>query len=125
MVPKDLKYTETHEWIKRDGDIAVVGITDHAQEALGDITFLDTPAVGETVAQGREFGVIESVKAASDLNAPVGGTIADVNADLEEAPELVNQDPYGRGWIVKIGNVDAAQLDALMDADAYEAFLNG
>jgi glycine cleavage system H protein len=106
MTPGDRKYTRTHEWIKIDGDTAVIGITDHAQKAMGDVTYIDGPAVGLAVEPGGELGVIESV-----------------NAGLEDAPELVNEDPYDRGWIVKLKSVDPAAFDTLMDADAYEAFL--
>jgi glycine cleavage system H protein len=123
MTPGDRKYTRTHEWIKIDGDTAVIGITDHAQKAMGDVTYIDGPAVGLAVEPGGELGVIESVKAASDLYAPVKGTVSEVNAGLEDAPELVNEDPYDRGWIVKLKSVDPAAFDTLMDADAYEAFL--
>ncbi len=123
MTPDDRKYAKTHEWVKIEGDLAVVGITDHAQEALGDITFVELPVVGDTLAQSGECGVIESVKAASDIYAPVGGEIAEVNTELESAPELINQDPYGNGWILKLKNVEAAQSDGLLAASDYEAGL--
>lgn len=123
MTPDDRKYGKTHEWVKVEGDLAVVGISDHAQEALGDITFVEQPAVGDAVKQGGECGVIESVKAASDIYAPIGGEIAEINSGLEDAPEQINQDPYGAGWILKLKDFDAAQLEGLLSAAAYEAGL--
>lgn len=123
MTPDDRKYVKSHEWIKIEGDLAVVGITDHAQEALGDITFIDPPSVGDEKAQGAECAVIESVKAASDIYAPVSGVVAAVNEELEDAPERVNADPYGAGWILKLKNFDVSQLDGLMSAADYEAGL--
>jgi glycine cleavage system H protein len=119
MIPADLKYTKTHEWTKIEGETAVVGITDFAQEQLGDITFVDLPAVGSTVEAGKEMGSIESVKAASDLYSPVSGEVAEVNAELENAPELVNQEPYGRGWLIKV-KLAVAPAD-LLSAAQYEA----
>jgi glycine cleavage system H protein len=121
MTPEDRKYAKTHEWVKVEGDGATVGISDYAQEALGDITFLDLPAVGDSFKQGEEMAVIESVKAASDIYAPLSGEVAEINTELEEHAELVNEDPYGKGWIVKLKNVDAAQQGALMDAAEYES----
>jgi glycine cleavage system H protein len=123
MTPQDLKYAKTHEWLRMEGDTAVVGITDHAQGALGDITFVELPEVGSEVGQGAECGVIESVKAASDLYAPVAGQVSEVNTTLADTPELVNQDPYGAGWIFKLAQADPASADTLMDADAYEAMI--
>lgn len=123
MTPNDRKYIRTHEWAKIEGDTAVVGITDHAQEALGDITFVELPQVGERVEQGKECGTIESVKAAEDLYAPLSGVVAEVNAELEDSPEIVNEDPYGKGWLFKVRDVDPAEYDALMDAAAYEKML--
>ena len=120
MEREDRKYAETHEWALVDGDTLVVGISDHAQEALGDVTFVEPPEVGEEVARGRECGTIESVKAAADLFAPASGVIAAVNDRLEDAPETVNEDPYGEGWIFKIKGFDAADLDSLLDARAYQ-----
>jgi glycine cleavage system H protein len=119
MIPGDLKYTASHEWVRIEGDTAVVGITDFAQQQLGDITFADLPAVGTGVAEGKEMGSIESVKAASDLYSPVTGEVVAVNGELEAAPELVNQEPYGRGWLVKV-RVAAAPAN-LLSAGAYEA----
>lgn len=121
MTPDDRKYTKSHEWIMIDGEVAVVGITDHAQNALGDMTFIDPGAVGKALKQGQECAVIESVKAASEVYAPVDGVIAAVNDGLADAPELVNSDPYGEGWIIKMKEFDSSQLDALMDAAAYDA----
>lgn len=121
MSPNDRRYAKTHEWVRLEGTTAVVGITDHAQKALGDITFVELPAVGKTVKQGGECGVIESVKAASDLFAPVDGQVAEVNTVLAERPETINKDPYGQGWILKLNGVNGAQMESLMDAAAYEA----
>ena len=123
MIPDDRRYTKTHEWVLRQGDSAVVGISDHAQDALGDITFIELPAVGVELKQEKECGVIESVKAASDLYAPVSGNVIEVNGGLESAPETINNDPYGDGWFFKIDKVNNAEFDALMDAEAYKAFL--
>ncbi|MCE9613405.1 MAG: glycine cleavage system protein GcvH [Lentisphaerae bacterium] len=121
MTPNDRRYTKTHEWVKLEDGKAVVGITDHAQEALGDITFVDLPKLGRTLAAGGEFGVIESVKAASDLYAPVGGVVSAVNQALNDTPELINRDPYGDGWIITLSGVDAAALTTLLDAADYES----
>jgi glycine cleavage system H protein len=123
MVAKDRKYAESHEWVKIDGDLAVVGISDHAQESLGDITFVELPSVGAAVQKGKECGVIESVKAASDLYSPVSGEVAEVNGELESAPEKINGSPHEEGWLFKVRNVDAAELESLMDAAAYADFL--
>lgn len=118
--PEDRKYASTHEWVKLDGDEALIGITDHAQKTLGDITFIELPAVGEVVRQGEELGTIESVKAASDLFAPLTGTVSAVNSLLVDKPETVNEDPYGEGWMVKLSGVDKSQLDSLMSAGEYD-----
>ena len=115
------KHTKTHEWVMVEGDLAVVGITDYAQQALGDITFVELPGVGDHFEQGAEFGAIESVKAASDLYAPVTGDVAEVNTTLESGPELVNQDACGEGWLIKLSNFDAAQLESLLNTDEYDA----
>jgi len=123
MVPPDLRYTKEHEWARLDGDLATVGITAHAAELLGDIVFVDLPEVGRTVAQFGAFGVVESVKAVSDLFAPIGGEVVETNAALAGQPELVNGDPYGDGWMVRIRLADPAQLDALLDATAYDALV--
>lgn len=121
--PKDLRYTSEHEWIRVEGDEAFVGITDYAQSELGEIVFIDVPTLGETVGQGEVFGSIEAVKTVSDLNMPVTGEVLELNEELDAAPELVNNDPYGKGWIIRIAVKDAAELDKLMDAAAYEASL--
>lgn len=123
MVPSDLRYTKEHEWARLDGELATVGITAHAAELLGDIVFVELPEVGRTVAQFGAFGVVESVKAVSDLFAPVGGEVVETNPALVGQPELVNGDPYGDGWMVRIRLADPAQLDALLDATAYDALV--
>ena len=122
--PTDVKYTKEHEWIRVEGDIAYVGITDYAQEQLGDIVFVDIPTVDETLAAGETFGTIEVVKTISDLFVPVAGTILEQNEALADQPELVNQDPYGEGWIIKIKPADDANFDELLDAEAYKALVN-
>ena len=121
--PGDIRYTSEHEWIRVEGDEAFVGITDYAQSELGEIVFVDVPTLGETVGQGEVFGSIEAVKTVSDLNMPVAGEVLEINGALDAQPELVNNDPYGEGWIIRIAVKDAAELDALMDAAAYEASL--
>lgn len=119
-IPQELRYASTHEWARLEDDGTVtVGISDHAQDALGDVVYVEHPEVGSQVAAGEEAGVVESVKAASDIYAPVGGTIVAVNETLEDAPETVNQDPYGDGWFFRIEPDDVAQLDELLDADGY------
>ncbi|MCU0609512.1 MAG: glycine cleavage system protein GcvH [Chitinispirillaceae bacterium] len=120
--PADRRYTKTHEWVKIEGDTAIVGITGHAQEALGDITFVELPKNGSAVTKDRPCGVIESVKAASDLNAPISGAVSAVNEALETAPEDINADPYGKGWMFKLTKFAAADAASLMDAAAYDAF---
>jgi len=122
-IPDNCSYTKTHEWVRIDGDLAVAGITDHAQESLGDITYVELPSSGQRVEQGGELGVIESVKAASDLYAPLSGEVAEANAALADQPELVNESPYERGWLVKLRDVSGDELASLMDAEAYGAFL--
>ena len=121
--PGNLRYTSEHEWIRVEGDEAFVGITDYAQSELGEIVFVDVPTLGETVGQGEVFGSIEAVKTVSDLNMPVSGEVLEVNGALDAQPELVNNDPYGEGWIIRIAVKDLAELDSLMDAAAYEASL--
>ena len=119
-LPDNLKYTSDHEWIKLlDNDEAVVGITDFAQQSLGDITFVETPEEGDTFDRGATFGVVESVKAASDLYMPVDAAVIEGNSDLEDAPEQVNQSPFDEGWIIKIKLLDASQIGELLDASAY------
>lgn len=121
--PNDVRYTSEHEWIRVEGEEAYVGITDYAQSELGEIVFIDVPTVGETLAQGEVFGSVEAVKTVSDLNMPAGGEVLEVNDELEAHPELVNEDPYGKGWMVRIRLNDAGELNNLMDAAAYEASL--
>jgi glycine cleavage system H protein len=117
------RYQDSHEWARKDGDEVVVGITDYAQESLSDIVYVELPEVGDSLEVAESFGVVESVKAASDLYMPVGGEIVAVNTELEDAPELVNQDPYGDGWMIRIAPSDPDEFDELMDADAYEALV--
>ena len=117
--PVELKYTKDHEWLKMEGDIAVVGISDFAQDALGDVVFINLPQVGDTVTAGESFGDVESVKAVSDVNSPVTGVVVEVNEELEDAPEKLNEDPYG-AWIIKVETV--TDQEELLDAAAYEAF---
>ena len=119
--PSNIRYTAEHEWIRVEGEEAYVGITDYAQSELGEIVFVDVPTIGEEVAQGEVFGSIEAVKTVSDLNIPVTGEVLAVNEELDAQPELVNNDPYGEGWIIKIAVKDLAELDNLMDAEAYQA----
>ena len=121
--PENIRYTSEHEWIRVEGDEAYVGITDYAQSELGEIVFIDVPTEGETVAQGEVFGSIEAVKTVSDLNMPVTGEVLEINGALDAQPELVSNDPYGEGWIIRIAVKDAAELDNLMDAAAYQASL--
>lgn len=121
--PADIKYTREHEWIRVEGNEAYVGITDYAQSELGEIVFVDVPTLGETVAQGEVFGSIEAVKTVSDLNMPATGEVLEINPEIDAHPELINEDPYGKGWIVKVTVADAAELDNLMDAAAYQAIL--
>jgi glycine cleavage system H protein len=120
MVPGDLHYTKDHEWVRVDGDEAVVGITEFAAHQLGDVVFVELPAVGRSLAQHVTFGVVESVKAVSDLFAPIAGDVVATNDALGGQPELVNSDPYGEGWMLRLKVADAAQIDTLLDAAAYE-----
>ena len=117
--PAELKYSKSHEWIKYEGDVAVIGISDYAQDALGDVVFVNLPAVGDEVMAGESFGDVESVKAVSDLMSPVTGVICEVNEALDDAPETLNEDPYG-AWIIKVERV--TEEEELLEADAYEAF---
>ncbi|HEX5359591.1 MAG TPA: glycine cleavage system protein GcvH [Fluviicoccus sp.] len=119
--PNDLKYASSHEWARLDGDVVTVGITDHAQEALGDLVYVELPEVGDTVAAGDEAGVVESVKAASDIYAPVSGEVIAVNEALGDTPEIINTDPYNEGWIYKIRVSDVSELDNLMSGEEYDA----
>jgi glycine cleavage system H protein len=120
--PRDLKYTKSHEWVRIDGDVATFGLTDHAQSELGDITYLELPEVGGTVTQAEPFGVVESVKAASDIYAPLDGEVIEINASAVDAPDVVNKSPYEDAWLVKVRISDAGQADNLMDPDAYDTF---
>ena len=122
--PNDVKYTKEHEWIRQEGDVAYVGITDYAQEQLGDIVFVDIQTVGETLAADEVFGTIEVVKTISDLFLPVAGEVLEQDEALEEQPELVNKDPYGEGWLIKIKPAADADFDSLLDAEAYKALIN-
>lgn len=121
--PTNLKYTKEHEWIRIEGEEAYVGITDYAQSELGEIVFVDVDTVGETIGQGEVFGSVEAVKTVSDLNMPATGEVLEFNEALNDQPELVNNDPYGEGWMIKVRVTDVAELDSLMDAAAYEAFI--
>jgi glycine cleavage system H protein len=118
-VPSELKFLSSHEWVMVEGDIATIGVSDHAQELLGDLVYVELPEVGDTVAAGDSVGVIESVKAASDTYAPISGEIIEVNAELEDGPERINVDPYGDGWMYKMSIEDAEELENLLDAAAY------
>ena len=123
--PSDLKYDKEHEWVRVDGDVVVIGISDFAQDQLGEVVFVDLPEVGSEVVAGETFGEIESVKSVSDLFSPVTGSIVEKNDGLSDTPETVNEDAYGEGWLVKVKMSDAAELDALMTAADYEAFIAG
>ena len=121
--PEDVKYSKEHEWVLVEGGVATVGITDYAQDQLGDIVFVELPAVGDKVSKEDAFGVVESVKAVSDIYAPVSGKVLEVNDDLPENPEMLNEDPYGDGWIIKIEMNDPEELDDLMTAAEYEQYV--
>ena len=121
--PDNLKYTAEHEWIRIEGQYGWIGITDYAQSELGDVVFVEIPAVGTKVEKGKSFGTIEAVKAVSDLFAPVAGEIAEVNAEVKDHPEIVNKDPYGNGWMVKIAITDLAQVSALLNVQAYKSLI--
>ena len=120
-IPSDLRYSTDHEWVRVDGDIVTIGITEYAQDALGDVVFVELPDAGVSVTAGATFSEVESTKSVSDIYAPVTGAISAVNETLESAPELLNSDPYGDGWICRIQMTDPSELDGLMDADAYRA----
>ena len=125
MVPAELRYTKDHEWIRVEGDEAVVGITQYAADQLGDIVFVELPDAGRSLDQHATFGVVESVKAVSDLFAPVGGEVTETNGDLAGTPEVVNTDPYGAGWMLRVRLTDPAQVEGLLDASAYEQLTAG
>lgn len=124
MYPSDLKYHKEHEWVRVEGDVAVVGISDFAQDQLGEVVYVDLPSAGDSVAADETFGEIESVKSVSELFSPVSGEIVEVNDALSDAPETVNSDAYGNGWMIKVRMSDASELDALMSASDYESFIN-
>ena len=123
MYPADLKYSKEHEWVKVEGQRGRIGLTHHAQQALGDVVFVEVPKVGRAVKPMEAFGVVESVKAVSDVYSPVSGAVVEVNTTLEASPELINKDCYGAGWIIVVEMANPRELDALMDVKAYEAFL--
>ncbi|MEA3018490.1 MAG: glycine cleavage system protein [Actinomycetota bacterium] len=124
-VPDDLHYSKDHEWARLEGGRVRIGITDYAQDALGDVVFVQIPEVGARVAQGDSFSEVESTKSVSDIYAPVSGSVVEVNQELADSPQRVNEDPYGEGWLVVIEADDASQLDGLLDADAYRALIEG
>ncbi|MBE0577605.1 MAG: glycine cleavage system protein GcvH [Desulfuromonadales bacterium] len=121
--PEELKYTEEHEWVMVEEELAVIGITDFAQDSLGDVVFVELPEVGTFLEAGKAFGVVESVKAVSDIYAPISGTVEEINDDLVDAPEIINTSPYEDGWMIKIRMADAGDADNLMDAEAYQALI--
>ena len=122
-IPADLKYTQDHEWIRIEGDMAIVGITDFAQGELGDVVFVEIETEGEELDKGETFGTVEAVKTVSDLFMPVGGKVAELNEALADEPELVNKDPYGKGWMIKIQVADTAELDELLSAEDYQKMI--
>ena len=122
-IPVELRYTNEHEWIRVEGEVAYVGITDYAQSELGEIVVLDINTEGESLAQAEVFGSVEAVKTVSDLNMPVAGEVLEVNETINDQPELVNNDPYGEGWMIKIKIADPAELETLLDAEGYKAFI--
>jgi glycine cleavage system H protein len=121
--PEDIKYTADHEWIRIEGSSGIIGITDYAQGELGDIVYVDIPAAGTAMEKGKSFGTIEAVKAVSDIFAPVSGVVEEVNGGIKDHPEVINKDPYGRGWVVKIKIKDPAQLGTLLDVHAYKTLI--
>ncbi|MBI5561374.1 MAG: glycine cleavage system protein GcvH [Deltaproteobacteria bacterium] len=121
--PKDLKYTKEHEWVKLDGNVATVGITDYAQDSLGDVVYVELPQEGGTVTKNEPFGVVESVKAVSDLYSPVSGSVTEVNDAIIDNPEAINEDPYGDAWMIRVEVAGADELDDLMNADEYKKFI--
>ncbi len=121
--PPELKYVSTHEWVKVEGDLVITGISDHAQDALGDLVYVEAPDVGQKITAGQQAGVVESVKTASDIHAPISGEVVEVNAALEDDPDFVNDDPYGKGWIYKIKPDNMADVEQLLSSDQYQAGL--
>ena len=122
-IPTNLKYTKEHEWVRVEGNTAVIGVTDYAQSELGEIVFVEVETVGETLEEGEVFGTVEAVKTVSELFMPISGSVEEVNAALEDAPELVNNDPYGDGWMIKVAMTDPSQADQLLSADEYAALI--
>ncbi len=125
VLPEDLRYNESHEWVKINGVKARIGISDYAQNQLGDIVFVELPGVGDILEKGQEFGTVESVKAVAEIYAPVGGEVVAVNEDLMEAPEMVNKDPYGRGWMIELSSVEGSEAEALLSSNDYKDRLKG
>jgi glycine cleavage system H protein len=123
MVPKDLKYSEEHEWVQVEGDLATVGITDYAQTELGDIVFVELPNVGDTLTQSEPFGTVEAVKAVSEIFAPVSGEVVEVNEALDDTPQIMNEDPYGDGWLLKVRLADESELEHLMSPKDYQELI--
>jgi glycine cleavage system H protein len=123
-VPADLRYTKEHEWVRQEGELYVIGITDYAQDSLGDVVYVELGEIGDSITRGEPFGVVESVKAASDIYAPLSGEIVEVNTPLIDNPELLNSDPYGEAWLVKVRPSNASELEQLLDAAAYGALLD-
>ncbi|GAB2767118.1 glycine cleavage system protein GcvH [Rhabdobacter roseus] len=121
--PEELKYTKDHEWVRLEGDVALVGITDHAQHELGDIVYVDVNTIGQTLAQNEVFGSVEAVKTVSDLYLPIAGEVLEINPELDSNPELVNTDPYGQGWMIRVQVSEPSEADALMSADEYKQFI--
>ena len=121
--PGDLKYSKEHEWVRLEGDVAVIGITEFAQDELGDIVYVEQPKVGDAVKQNEQFGVVESVKTVSDLYSPVSGDVVEINEDVTGSPESINKDPYGTGWIIKVKTSNAGELDSLLTAEAYKEMI--
>jgi glycine cleavage system H protein len=124
MYPSDLKYDKEHEWVRLEGDIAIIGISHFAQNQLGEVVYVDLPSEGDSVSAGETFGEIESVKSVSELYSPADGEIVKVNASLSDAPEVVNEDPYGEGWMIQVKLADPSQIDGLLSAEEYEAFVS-
>lgn len=124
-IPTELKYTNEHEWIRTEGNIATIGITDWAQSELGDIVFVELPNVGDTFSKGQSFGTIEAVKAVSEMFAPVNGTVVETNSALEDDPMFVNREPYGEGWMIKVELADQSELELLLDAVGYQSIIDG
>jgi glycine cleavage system H protein len=122
-IPEGLKYTKEHEWVKLEGDLAVIGITDYAQDALGEIVYIELPGEGDEVTKGDPFGAVESTKSVSDLYAPVSGEVVEVNEALLDSPEAINEDPYGEGWMIKVKPYDLGELEDLMDSEEYTEFI--